>query len=986
MAVPDGGRRCSGCGTPLDLDARFCGGCGTPIDATTSGPPQSAERNAVRRPGRWGRERLVSLAGLGTVLLVVGVVLVVLPRAGGDLPSEASAQFAFSDDSYAASGRAGSSVPVNVAAEVAAGLSHLTFVAALEGQAFELVVLNEPGEASADLEELIEFAVPVEARPGLDDSGTHVGEIIAVACTKPLVRSDCPDGAEVTAAATVTLHIDPLDSDGVPDGFSIPHAGRFATTDDGGIVADELLLLTDRGLDASEAAHTALEVAESVDALVTGADASAGIFQLAFTSQAHLDSARHELGELPGVELALPHSLAISAGLPDDYGDEPWMVDEPQGRNWHLEAIDAPSAWDHHIGSDELRVGIIDWGFRPAHEDLRDNVRRHVTYGVSDPGATHGTHVAGIACARGNNTRGISGVTQRCALHLYELPAPGELGIPEVAILQAMRDAARDEIDVVNLSVGIGPGVHCETEPDEGLLAHVMKRSRPYRYTIDDVRDAGRDILWVFSAGNGCKEAIYQIPAALGVEDELDNVMVVAAVNSDDTLMPASNYGDAVSVAAPGGWDMRGLDGRNPTAALNREFGVWSTWPCVPAWEIGWPRPPDGQWCWALDDAYRGHAGTSMAAPVVTGLAALSRAAAPDTTAAKIRMCIVSAAQASDRRAQHPPDWLRPDLPRRFTDEDLAALPIVNAGSTLDCMTEAAGPDADPATGDSRLLVANQGWEGISVADLMSGERVVLTNDGRHARWSPDRSQIAFVRGPAQSSASEIWIMNADGTDQRLLTEGSSPSWSPDGTQIGFTRVHGPEGEHLSDEWWKSMCGEIRVISADGSDERALIDNAYGARMAVAWSPVGDKLVFFAGGASTTPGCEDGLHGFHVLDIEGTIRARAAVSAQSIDWSPDGATLLIQDDSAYGPGWSGTVVTVTSNGLHAERLFVPSAAELCAENTSCHHTPRWSPDGTEIAYAVRYDAGSHLYDIWLANADGTNRRATIQESGMLWDW
>ena len=300
------------------------------------------------------------------------------------------------------------------------------------------------------------------------------------------------------------------------------------------------------------------------------------------------------------------------------------------------------------------------------------------------------------------------------------------------------------------------------------------------------------------------------------------------------------------------------------------------------------------------------------------------------------------------------------------------------------------GPDDGTAMRDSRLLVANQGWEGISVADIESGERVVLADDGRHARWSPDRSQIAFVRGPAQSSTSEIWIMKADGTDQRLLTEGSSPSWSPDGTQIGFTRVQGPEGEHLSDEWWGSMCGEIRVIGVDGSDERQLRANTFGARLAVAWSPRGDELAFFAGGASTTPGCDGGLSGFYLLGTDGAIRTELVLDGESrppyaIGWSPDGAKIVAH--VARG-GASAAIVVVDSDGSHVERLFHPSEAELCTENETCHYNPRYSPDGTRVAYAVRQrdDPWGEVLEIWIAGANGTDRRSVIPESGILWDW
>ena len=685
MAVPDGRRRCPGCGAPLDLGARFCGGCGTPIDATTSGPPQTAERNAVSRPGRWSRARLVSLAGLATVLLVVGVVLVASPRAGGDLPSEASAQFAFSDDSYAASGRAGSAIPVAVIVHASPELFHLTFTASLEGDPFPLVVLNEPAGAVSELEEPVQFGVPVEARPGLGDAGTQNGEVVAVGCTVPLEDGECPSEAVLTVTAEVAVHVDALDPDVVPHDYHVPHADRFGMTRHNEVVADELLLLTDRSLDAAGASHTVLEASRRVGALLVGADAEAGIFQLAFEDPSQVERAHRELSDLPDVEVVLRHSLVRPADthLPDDYGDEPWTVDAPAGRNWHLEVIDAPSAWEQHTGSDDVKVGIIDAGFRVTHEDLRDNIRSHRSYGLGDGTARgHGTMVAGIACARGNNAQGISGVAQRCALHLYDLPVERR-GIPDVVIFQAMRAAIADEVEVANLSLGSSPGC-------DGELLETADASGYRRYV-----ENSPDTLWIIGAGNDCMDAASTVPAVLGADQALENVLVVASVNSDGSLEPMSNFGSAVAVAAPGGWDIASMrdDPQRARAAdreLRHRYGVWTTWDCS-----SWQLEERLGWCRGSDSGYTGSEGTSMAAPVVAGVAALARAAEPDATAAEIRTCIVSAAQASGRRAQHPPDWLRPDIPRRFTDEDLAALPIVTAGATLVCLASPPGVDLE---------------------------------------------------------------------------------------------------------------------------------------------------------------------------------------------------------------------------------------------------------------------------------------------------
>ena len=91
-----------------------------------------------------------------------------------------------------------------------------------------------------------------------------------------------------------------------------------------------------------------------------------------------------------------------------------------------------------------------------------------------------------------------------------------------------------------------------------------------------------------------------------------------------------------------------------------------------------------------------------------------------------------------------------------------------------------------------------------------SGKRL-LTTDGAVPAWSPDGNMLAFVRTSGRTDA--IWLMDADGDNQRRLTDppqlgtdyarDSMPEWSPDGETLAFVRhyrgrtdiwVTGPDG------------------------------------------------------------------------------------------------------------------------------------------------------------------------------------------------
>ena len=227
--------------------------------------------------------------------------------------------------------------------------------------------------------------------------------------------------------------------------------------------------------------------------------------------------------------------------------------------------IDAGDAWPRATGRGVV-VAVIDSGVDFSHPDLAanrwTNPAETCGNGVDDdgngfvddchgwdfgyddptpfnPGAhAHGTHVAGIVAAEANNGIGVAGVAPNATimdLNVGTLTASGQPSITSSALARAIRYAADNGADVINLSLGTPPGT-----PRSALSI------------VDSaiVHAGNQGVLVVVAAGNDSVslDAASVWPASY----DFPHVLTVSATAPDETLASFSNYGSVVDLAAPG--------------------------------------------------------------------------------------------------------------------------------------------------------------------------------------------------------------------------------------------------------------------------------------------------------------------------------------------------------------------------------------------------------------------------------------------------
>jgi tricorn protease len=271
--------------------------------------------------------------------------------------------------------------------------------------------------------------------------------------------------------------------------------------------------------------------------------------------------------------------------------------------------------------------------------------------------------------------------------------------------------------------------------------------------------------------------------------------------------------------------------------------------------------------------------------------------------------------------------------------------------------------------GKSILFTSNRGTQFPATAELYTvpvnggKSRRISAFEGKHGVYAPDGSEIAYVRGPGTwyrkyyrgSANDDIWICNADGTNNRRLTthegQDTSPMWALDGKAIYYVTDAGtPKGTPANivcQEIVRGKDGALAVASPPQPVTSHKDDSVRRARL----SGNGEWIVYECGAD------------LWIVSTKGGTPRKLAIEVHADDkTNPDRTVTFTSGMSEFAVDNNDLSIAIV---VHGEIFCMPRGggkAKRLTDSPFYDHSPVWSPDGRKLIFLS--DRGGHE-DIYL---------------------
>jgi Tol biopolymer transport system component len=266
------------------------------------------------------------------------------------------------------------------------------------------------------------------------------------------------------------------------------------------------------------------------------------------------------------------------------------------------------------------------------------------------------------------------------------------------------------------------------------------------------------------------------------------------------------------------------------------------------------------------------------------------------------------------------------------------------------------------ATTGARIVFAAVGdetWQIFSVlpdgTDLLQLTDVAAPFVASDPAWSPDGTRVAYVVRESDTDRSEIWVMNADGSDAHPVIDSrgshGNPAWSPDGSQIAYTAYGEGGGIYVA-----PVDGEAIQRLTSAGPPTTHVDSE------PEWSSDGQSIVFIRWRLGDVESGND----YQILRIDAAGGEPVVLSrfeqtgrndqqVRGLSWSPDGSRLAFTTQ--------GGVYLLDPSGGDAEQIVPCDVLGCDAATEAFTDATSWSPDGTEISFTAQINTRAEVEDL-----------------------